>query len=305
MDYDKIVKNEKQFQSLTTLKPVEFRFLLKAFAPRWEQFYRHHTLEGKPRLSPLYREHGNAKLKGTAQKLFFLLVYLKTNSLQEQQAASFGISQAKVSKISRVLLNVLNDALKDLRVAPIEDGAQLRNRLHDHPDKRFSYDGTDRPVPRSRDNLAQQHNYSGKHHCHTVKNLTLCDDRQYVHYLSPVYVGSEHDKSIADDCPIELPAGSVLRQDLGFLGLTLEGVLVEIPYKKPKRGTLTFAQKLYNKMLSGTRVVVEHANSGIKRLGMVRQTIRLHSITIREIVMRVACGLHNMRVLSTYRAYQK
>ena len=51
-----------------------------------------------------------------------------------------------------------------------------------------------------------------------------------------------HDKKIADDYPLCLPAGSVLRQDLGFLGHSPPGVVVEMPQKKPPKQELTFSQ---------------------------------------------------------------
>ena len=84
-----------------------------------------------------------------------------------------------------------------------------------------------------------------------------------------------HDKKVADDYPLCLPAGSVLRQDLGFLGHRPAGVLVEMPHKKPSQGELTFLQLLYNQMLSALRVVIEHVHSGIKRLRMVGDKLRL------------------------------
>jgi hypothetical protein len=65
-----------------------------------------------------YQEHGHALLQGTDQKLFFLRVYLKTNSLQQQQAASFGVCQGKVSQIVRILLEVLDQTLKELKLSP-------------------------------------------------------------------------------------------------------------------------------------------------------------------------------------------
>lgn len=112
-----------------------------------------------------------------------------------------------------------------------------------------------------------------------------------------------HDKKIADDYPLHLPAGSVIRQDLGFMGHQPEGILVEMPYKRPRKGELTFSQLLYNQMLSPLRVVIEHANSGIKRLRMIKDTLRLHSEWFRDTGMVVACGLHNLRVSSAQRAY--
>ena len=136
-----------------------------------------------------------------------------------------------------------------------------------------------------------------------MKNNTLCDDTQFLHYLSPTESGRMHDKKLADEYPLHLPAGSVLRQDLGFLGHRPPGVLVEMPHKKPPKGELTFSQNLYNQMLSPLRVVIEHVHSGIKRLRMVRDKVRLRGDWVRDTVMVVACGLHNLRVTSSHRAY--
>lgn len=131
----------------------------------------------------------------------------------------------------------------------------------------------------------------------------MCDDTQYLHYLSPTESGRVHDKHVADDYPLHLPPGSVLRQDLGFLGHRPPGVLVEMPHRKPPKGELTFSQLLYNQMLSPLRVVIEHVHSGIKRLHMVGDKLRVRGDWFRDTVMLVACGLHNLRVRSPHRAY--
>ena len=275
--------------------PDEFDLLLPRFETYWECYYRYHTLEGKKRQVVGYGEHGNAKLRGTPTKLFFLLVYLKTNSLQQHQAASFGVSQSKVSRLAHVLLTVFNQTLKSLAMNPVRNGSELAAQLAAHPEKVFTYDGIERPIQRNSDGPAQAQEYSGKKKGHRLKNNLLCDDSRLVLYLSPTEPGSVHDKAIADLYPIELPDGSVLRQDLGFLGHRPEGVNIEQPFKKPKGGELTFSQKLYNQMLASTRVVVEHTNSGVKRLRIIKDTLRIHSSDFRDTVMLVGCALHNFR----------
>lgn len=133
--------------------------------------------------------------------------------------------------------------------------------------------------------------------------MTLCDATQFVHYLSPTEGGRVHDKKMADEYPLCRPPGSVLRQDLGLLGHAPAGAVVEMPHKKPRKGELPFAQKLYNQLLSPLRVVIEHAHSGLKRLRMVQDTLRLRGQWRRDTVVVVACGLHNLRVRSPERAY--
>jgi hypothetical protein len=303
LDCKKLKQNPNQFLALTSLQVEEFERLLEVFEPHWIRYYRYHNLDGSYRKHPRTKEHGNAALQGTEQKLFFLLVYLKNNSLQEYHAASFGVSQAKVSRIVKTLLEILNKTLKSMKLTPYRDGESLHTLLADHPDKIFSYDGTDRSIGRNVDQDAQEVEFSGKHHGHKVKNLLLCDDSQHIYYMSPTFPGSAHDKAICDEFPITLPLGSVLRQDLGFLGHFVKGVTVEQPHKTPRKGELTFAQKLFNKMFAGSRVVIEHANSGVKRLKIVKDKIRVHSTEFRDKVMLAACALHNFRVRSASRAY--
>ena len=76
-----------------------------------------------------------------------------------------------------------------------------------------------------------------------------------------------------------------------------------MPHKKLPEREFTFSQNIYNQVLFPLRVVIEHAHSGIKRLRMVADTLRLRGEWPRDTVMVVACGLHNLRVCSPLRAY--
>ena len=162
MNYLVLRERPTQFLALTSLLPAEFDDLLIDFVPRWERHQRYHTLDGTRRRIPAHRERANATLSGTDTKLFFLLTYLKTNSLQAYQAASFGISQTRVSRLTGPLLNVLNQTLAARGLLPVRDGAQLAQRLAAHPDKIFTYDGVERGIPRNADREGQEEEYSAK-----------------------------------------------------------------------------------------------------------------------------------------------
>lgn len=119
MDYQTLTENKTQFLALTSLLPDEFEALLKLFTPHWERYYRYRTLTGAYRLQPIYKEHGNARLKTTPTNLLFLLTYLKANALQQYQAISFGVFQTKVSRIAGILLHILNQTLAQEGLLPI------------------------------------------------------------------------------------------------------------------------------------------------------------------------------------------
>ncbi len=55
-------------------------------------------------------------------------------------------------------------------------------------------------------------------------------------------------------------------------------------------------ERWLNRIISGVRIVVEHAIAGVKRCRIVRDVLRLRRAGISDRVMEVACGLHNLRV---------
>lgn len=55
-------------------------------------------------------------------------------------------------------------------------------------------------------------------------------------------------------------------------------------------------EKFYNQISSSVRVVVEHVLAGVKRCRIVKDVLRLTTEGISDVVMEIACGLHNLRV---------
>ena len=157
-------------------------------------------------------------------------------------------------------------------------------------------------MPRPVDRERQKHEYSGKKGCHTYKNLLVASQQDRVPYLSATVdlsatvAGSVHDKALADEMELELCDGQGLLLDLGFLGYQPEGAHTCLPFKKPPKGHLSDYEKLYNQMLASLRVSVEHVMAGVKRMRIVKEKIRMHKDQVRDSVMLMACGLHNLRV---------
>lgn len=168
MNYYKIRNREKQFQSVTGLKLEEFEKLLSTFEEKWRNFYRIHTIEGKKRKGPISNPMKDTKsLPTVAEKLFFILVYLKNYSLQEMLAASFEISQSQASKWRKILTPLLHDTLKSLNVLPARQGQKVASILENLGENICFQDATERLINRPKDDSTQEEFYSGK------KNRTL------------------------------------------------------------------------------------------------------------------------------------
>jgi hypothetical protein len=51
-----------------------------------------------------------------------------------------------------------------------------------------------------------------------------------------------------------------------------------------------------NRKVSRIRVKVEHALAGVKRCRIVKEVLRNTKEGVTDLVMVIACGLHNLRV---------
>jgi len=306
MNYHTLKINREQFLSLTSLYPEEFEKLLSPFSSAWYEFYTYFTLEGKRRLkSNWHPEKDTPTLPGVEDKLLFLLTYFKLHPLQQFQAASFGLSQPKVSLWVKILIPVLESSFKNLKCLPCREGSALAGFLKDHGKcEAIHQDVVEQTTPRPVDDDAQAAQYSGKKKQHTYKNKVDCLDNQSVVFLSPTFLGAVHDKKIADEQYCQYPEGIRLFQDLGFQGYEPDNVFIVMPFKKPRKGILSEMQKWFNRYVAQRRIVVEHAIMGIKRCHIIQRPCRLTGYWIRDQIMNLCTALHNFRVKSPLRAYQ-
>jgi DDE superfamily endonuclease len=133
---------------------------------------------------------------------------------------------------------------------------------------------------------------------HTIKHNLICAENRKILYLSKAYNGTTHDKKLADDESLIFPKGCVLKlyQDTGYQGYNPDNTTVIQPVKKPKGKELNDLQKLENKAISSKRVIIEHAIGGVKVLRIVKDEIRIYKEDPRNIIMQIACAIHNLKI---------
>src|SRR5919205_2300996 len=86
-------------------------------------------MDGKPRTVRRFTVYKNCPLPTPEDRLFFILVYLKTYALQVVQGRLFGMSQSKANQWIHVLLPALLAALRALGDAPARSLTALAQRL--------------------------------------------------------------------------------------------------------------------------------------------------------------------------------
>src|SRR5437773_265068 len=85
--------------------------------------------DGKPRITRRFTVYKNCPLPTPEDRLFFILVYLKTYALQVVHGRLFGMGQSKANQWIHVLLPVLLAALRTLGDAPARSLRALAQRL--------------------------------------------------------------------------------------------------------------------------------------------------------------------------------
>jgi len=126
--------------------------------------------------------------------------------------------------------------------------------------------------------------------------VILADERtRQVVYLSQTCAGKTNDKQAADLEAIQYPDGTRLTKDMGFQGYEPANVLTIQPKKQVRGSFLSAADRLSNRLIASARIVVEHVIAGIKRCRIVKEVLRNTKHGFSDLVMQIACSLHNLR----------
>lgn len=290
MPYQKVRQNPRQFQALTSFTLEHFDLLLPIFASKWEDFIEKFNLDGSPRLRK-YVPKNQSQLPTIADKLFFILFYQKTNSLQEVVAAYFDVDVSMTNKWIHILSPILEKSLA--HYAPKYGAADLVLK----EGETYLVDGSERPI--QRDTYEQKAFYSGKKGTHTVKNVLLISTIGTILWLSTTYGGRFHDKTIIES--LSFHTSIELLADLGFLGWHPKNANLILPHKKPRNTKtenreLTQQQKDFNKQHAQKRVKIENVLAHVKILRIVKDRNRNYRFGFRDSIMKTACSMHNFRI---------
>jgi hypothetical protein len=163
LTYQELKEKPADFLCATGLSVSEFEQLLPSFEQVYGRLYGgEQTVTGQPR----QRKAGGGakgKLRSSADKLLFIVVYEKTYPLQTMHGLSFGLSQERTNEWIHRLLPVLQAALAVLDLQPAREGQALatHNQVQEVPAD-LLLDGTERRHQRPQDPAQQVALYSGK-----------------------------------------------------------------------------------------------------------------------------------------------
>jgi len=128
-NYPELSQKPGRFLALTGFTLEEFQAFLPNFKIKFHEHMENFTFEGKKRSKRKYIEYNNSSLPTIENKLLFILIYFKTNCLQEVLAEMFKLPQPKTNRWIHLLHTVLNQTLEQINLLPARDAETLQKRL--------------------------------------------------------------------------------------------------------------------------------------------------------------------------------
>jgi hypothetical protein len=166
MKYIDWQNNPIRFRAMTGYDVCEFNALLPYFQTAHDEYPSRYTLKGKPRRGQ--RSHviySGSPLACHAERLAFILSYMKLNPLQEQHADTFSMTQKQCNEFAHGLDKVLKQGMQLAEAVPASSNQGLQEILSTGDiceQNLLLHDGTEREVPRPVDDELQKDRYSGK-----------------------------------------------------------------------------------------------------------------------------------------------
>ena len=161
MKYTDVRKNPTTFLALTGINNTLFDEILPWFEEEHDHYLRYHDITGKRRSGKRAGAiYANSPLPTVADRLFFLLVYLKNNPLQAYHGACFGMTQQQCGVWIHGLTTILELTLKSSEMLPAKTMKEFIAVLEKQGGAKASHillhDGTEREIPRPYDSEQQK-----------------------------------------------------------------------------------------------------------------------------------------------------
>lgn len=243
-------------------------------------------------------------LRTSADKLVFVLLYLKAYPTYDVMSSIFDLDRAPACRRIQQLLPVLEATLGRKIVLPARKITSVEEFYQKFPEaKDVLVDGTERPVQKPKDQKRRKKVYSGKKKTTTRKHIVIAAPNKKILVLGKSKTGRRHDWRITERQQLldNLPPDVTAWMDSGFVGADRVHPNSQICARGTKKHPLTVTQKQNNRIISSFRIPVEHANAGIKRMKAASDIWRNKIDGLDDRVMLISAGLWNFYIEHTER----
>lgn len=295
MNIKHLFRNDRVAKAMLGISKQEFASLLPVFTSALKSFIRNR----RPNRKRAIGAGQKGSFKTVEEKLAFILMYAKIYPTFDVMGCLTGTERTRSCRNVHILLGVLEDALGRKLVLPKRKIRSVEEFFEKFPEARDIFpDGTERPVQRPVDSKKRKKLYSGKKKRFTRKTIVIADEKKRILILTQTKSGRRHDKRLLDKSglPRVIPDSVAVFADTGFQGMERDHPNTLIPKKASKNHPFTEADKQNNRIISGLRIVAEHAIGGMKRFKAASDIYRNRIRNTDDRLTLVSAGLWNLHL---------
>lgn len=298
LNKEKVLKNPRLCQAIFGSSKAEIEKIL----PRFSQCLVAHRFKLKPTRRRKVGGGRKGDLPTDLDKLLYILMFLKIYPTYDVLSILANHQRSKCGDSVKFLLPVLEMTLERELVLPKRKARSLEEVFERCPElKDVFLDGTERRTQRPINLKRRNKLYSGKKKSTTRKTMVLNDGKKKILFMSATKSGRRHDKRATDKVGLieAVPKDVTIWTDTGFVGIQQLHSNCVFPDKASKNHPLTNRQKQNNRIISGLRVISEHAIGGMKRFKAASDTYRNRLPNMDDTLSCVCAGLWNLHLGQT------
>jgi len=300
------LKQERFMIATTGLRIDEFRRLVEETRSDWEGVKRARTLPSENR----ERKVGGGRKETFStceEQLFIFLFWARSYPTLLMLEILFGgdevthwrITHRMTPLLSKHRITVAQPGGK--RIRSMEELKEAFPDIHEAIEEML-VDATEQRIQRPKDKRRNRQYRSGKKKAHTVKTQIIADPASgRILHVSKTVEGKRHDFRLFKEtvCPSATDGGIRLLADSGYQGLKdqFPNLVKARVAMKRFRGAppLTRKQRRENRILSKTRIFVEHAFGRMKQYKVLDHVFR-HAVKGYNPVFRAIASITNLKL---------
>jgi len=298
LNKDKILNSPRLSQAVFGVSKEEIEKIL----PIFKECLLAHRYKLKPKRKRKAGGGRKGDLPTDLDKLLYILMFLKIYPTYDVLSVLSNHQRSKCGDSVKLLLPVLEAALDRELILPKRKARSLEEIFERCPEiKDVFLDGTERRSQRPKDLKKRKKMYSGKKKATTRKTIVLSDEKNRILFMTKAKSGRRHDKKIIDKSEVieNIPKDITIWTDTGFEGLQHNHPNCEFPEKSRKNHPLNEKQKKNNQVISGIRVISEHAIGGFKRFKATSDIYRNKLPNMDDTMNQICAGLWNLHLKQT------
>ena len=256
-----------------------------------------------PAQDELIYYHGVRPTLSVEEQFFLTLVKLRQNKVNFELSCLFDITERSVTNVFVTWVNFMAVSWDEIDWWPFRDTVRFYSPTDfcaKFPTTRVIVDGTECPIQKPKQPIAQQATFSTYKNRNTVKVLVGCTPGGLVSYVSPAYGGSTSDRQIVERSELlqACDPGDSIMADKGFnvqdLFIPFD-VLINIPSFFKKKNRLSGETVMSDRKIASKRVHIERIIGLAKTFKMLQQPMTNTESALSTQIIKICFILCNFR----------